>query len=370
MRFTRRLADWLTRSDQQVPPRKPLTPPSRDNAAGPGDPLTLIPVWRALQVITGALGQLPLVVERQGKIVTGSQVPAHIRRPDPDLDRSDWIEQATLSLAMDGNLFIRRITGPDGALLAARILPPTEVTITRDQHGRPRYHHNGTEYGPAEVNHQALLRTPGALRGLGPIQAARHEVAAATDVRDFATQWFRGTGQPTGLLAAKGIKTKDEAKAIRDRWNEAAADPDNPSGIRVIGGDTSYTPLLLNPEDAQWLEVRQFTVTDFARLFGIPSSLMLAAVEGTSQTYANVEQEWIAFVRFTLMSYVRKIEEALTALTPLGQTVRFRLDVLQRTDTKGRYDAYAVALAGGWLTLDEVRDLESLPALDKEPSHA
>ncbi len=360
---TRAETDAVVASPSEVPQRT-IWPPTDRLGAEPRDPLSLIPIWRALQVLTTSAGQLPLTVQRQGQTVSGSRVPAHIRRPDPDMDRSDWIEQSVLSLAMDGNLFIERISGPTGDLLAARILPPAEVTITRNPRtNRIRYHHRGRELTSADLNHQTLMRLPGQLRGLGPIQAARHEITAAGDVANFAQNWFRDTGQPSGLLTAKAIRTEEQVQAIKDTWNRAARDPDNPSGIRVIGGDLTYSPLTLKPEDAQWLEVRRFTVTDFARLFGIPTSLMLASLDGNSLTYANVEQEWLSFVRFTLMSYLRKIEEAMTELSPLGQTVRFNLEGLLRSDTKSRYDAYAVALQNGWMTVDEVRDIEDLPPL-------
>lgn len=348
-------------------PQVPIWPPRDRWDTNETDPLTLVPVYRALQVLTTAAAQLPLVIERQGRTITGAAVTGIARRPDPELDRSDWIEQAVLSLALNGNLFIRRLHGPDKAIVGARILPPLEVTVTRHpSSGRIQYHHQGETIPANEVNHQTLMRIPGQLRGLGPIAAARAELTAAADVREYATNWFRGTGYPSGLLTTKSSKTKEEAEAIRQRWNEAAADPNNPSGIRVIGGDTTYTPLLLDPEDAQWLEVRQFSVTDFARLFGIPASLMLAAVDGTSMTYSNVTQEWLAFVRFTLSTYTRKIEEALTELAPLGQTIRFNFEGLLRADTVARYDSYAVAIGARFMTPDEARAIEGLPPLTPE----
>lgn len=343
--------------------------PARDTLADATDEqaLGVVSVYRALQILTTSAGQLPLRLERQGEVVTDGRLPKLVRKPDPEMDRSDWIEQAVLSLALSGNLFLRKVTDRNGSLIAARILPPAEVAITRNPKTRVvHYHHRGEKLTAADVHHQTLMRLPGKDRGLGPIQAARNEIGSAVDVRDYATNWFHGSGQPTGLLVSKGAKTAEEAKAQRDRWNEAAADEHNPTGVRVIGGDTEYHPLLLSPEDAQWLEVRQFSVTEFARLFGIPSTLMLAAVEGTAMTYSNVEQEWLAFTRFTLMQYLRKIEEALTEISPLGQTIRVDVDVLLRSDTKSRYDAHRVGLEAGFLTLDEVREIENLPPLTDE----
>ena len=90
---------------------------------------------------------------------------------------------------------------------------------------------------------------------------------------------------------------------------------------------------------------------------------MLTAIDGNSMTYSNVEQEWLGFVRFGLMSYLRRIEEAFTSITPRGQTVRFNVEALLRSDTKSRYDAHNIALSAGFLTVNEVRKIENLPPI-------
>lgn len=83
-------------------------------------------------------------------------------------------------------------------------------------------------------------------------------------------------------------------------------------------------------------------------------------------TYSNIEQDWIGFVRFTLTKYLRKIEEALTTFTPRGQTVRFQISALLRSDTLTRYQAHQIALSAGFMTLNEVRAIESLPPLENQ----
>ena len=93
---------------------------------------------------------------------------------------------------------------------------------------------------------------------------------------------------------------------------------------------------------------------------------MLAAPSGGSMTYSNVEQDWISFVRFSLMYYLRPIEVSAIRRCSERQTVRFNLEGLLRSDTKTRYDAYAVALSTGFMTVDEVRALEGRDPLITE----
>lgn len=375
-----RATETTTTEDAPARELNVVTAPVRDRGtalAGEGA-VALVPVYRAVQVLTTAAAQLPIVVERAGRALTGREVPALVRKPQTDLDRSEWLEQCVLSLALHGELFLHRIRDhATGEILELRVLPAPEVTVTEDPKLPPAsphritYHHQGRKYNRNDVGHQALMRLPGKLHGLGPIQAARAELLGALDVRDYSAQFFDTTGEPAGILTAPGAIGAKDARHNRRAWN--GQDPetgeplpleDNPSRVRVLGNGMTYTPLRLSPADAQWLESRKFSTTEIARLFGVPSSLMLAPTDGTSMTYQNTEQEWIGFVRFTLMAYLRKIEEALTALTPLGQVVRFNLEGLLRTDTASRYAAHASALGpDGFLTVDEVRHVEGLPPL-------
>lgn len=154
--------------------------------------------------------------------------------------------------------------------------------------------------------------------------------------------------------------SRDAAEEARQRWE---ATQGGRRGVAVLTGGITYKPVLITPEEAQFIESQQFSVTSLARLFGIPANLMLAAVEGTSNTYSNVAQADLTFVRWTLSKYIREIEAAFSALLPRGQRARFNLDALLRPDTLSRYQAHRVAIASGFLTVDEVRAIEGLPPL-------
>lgn len=350
-----------------------VQPPLRRDA-GPvliGDAMTVPAVYRALQLLTTAAAQLPLVVERQGKTLTGPDVPPLVRRPSLDMSRSDWIEQVVMSLAVAGNAFLHKETAPSSReILTLAVWNPHDVGVWRDhKSGRVRYTYRGRDYDRADVAHLHLQRIPGSLRGLGPIQAAQQTMRGTVDLREHMSRWFTDSGQPTGILTSDQVLSSDDARRARNAWNGLDGDgnpldqAENPSGVKVLGKGTTYSPILLNPKDALWLDAQAFSTLEIARLFGVPSSLMLAAVEGNSQTYSNVEQEWIAFVRFGLMTYLRKIEEALTEMSPAGQKVRFNLEGLLRSDTKTRYQAHALAIGNGFMTDDEVRAIEGLPPL-------
>lgn len=341
-----------------------IMPPSRAAAAGVNaeDAASLSTVYRALQVMATAASQISYHLERGGKRVAAASVPSLLKLPCLDMSRSDFVEQTVLSLLTAGNAYWLKNLGPDGAILDLTPLNPHDVRPAKDpQSGRIVYHFAGKQYGKDRMVHLAVMKLPGRLTGLGPIQAAQIELRGALELRDYAALWFSEGKIPSGILTTDQALDAATAKQWREAWNGTDTNPvDNPSGVRVLGKGATYEPLMLKPADAQWLESQQFTTTQLARLFGAPASLMLAAVEGSAMTYSNVEQDWIAFVRFTLAGYLRKIEEALTDLTARGQEVRFNYEALLRTDTKTRYEAHQIALNAGFMTPDEVRAIEGL----------
>jgi len=350
-----------------------VIPPSRERASAAvsaRDAVGLTSVYRAFDILTTAALQISFDSIRNGEALPSLDTPAILRRPDITTDRESFIEQTVLALASEGNAYWRKLRGSNSEVIALQPLNPHEVLPQQDARTkRISYHHKGEAIPASDIEHLYRMKLPGQLRGIGPIQAARLSIRGALETQQYANTVFDGSGQPSGILTSEQQLTSAETTTARNRWNgldddgEPLPTTSNPSGVKVLGKGLNYKPILISPKDAQWVEAQQFSVTEVARLFGIPASLLLAAVEGSSTTYSNVEQDWLAFSRFTLMGYLRKIELAFTRLIPNGQTARANLEALLRPDTTTRYAAHGQALSDKWMTVDEVRAIEKLPEL-------
>lgn len=362
--------------------------PDRATSVTPETALSLSTVYRGIQIHATAAFQLSIRVEDED---TGVAIatPSIAARPCTDMHRPAWIEHNINSLYLDGNAFwlIERFgegTRRPGTVSNIIPLNPHEVTVKVDRlaNGREKitYYHLGRKLN-AEIKHLKLLRIPGLHRGLGPIQAAQIELRGALDARDYGALWLNDANMPDGILTTDQILAPGDTEKYKHVWygrnmdgtaktpaeNEVAFGPNE--RLRVLGHGLKYQPLLLKPSDVQFLETQQFTTTQIARLLGTPASLLLAAVEGNSQTYSNIEQDWIGYLRFSLMKPLREIEEALSELLPRSNRARFNTDALLRTDTKTRYEAHNLALDGGWKTKSEIRQLEGLtpmPGIDDQ----
>jgi HK97 family phage portal protein len=368
-----KMADWLwgteTRSD--IPPatnsgdnHTARTAPPRDIAplgVNAAEAVTLSTVYAAITLITNAMKQCSLDVYRNDAKVTA---PLFIRQPNTDMSQRQFIELLVASLATDGNAFVKVDRGPTGTVLNLSALDPRAVQVQLDpKTGAVTGYLAGTTTLRAdEVKHLKLFRRPGEAKGLGPIAAAARDIRSAIDTRDFASDIFRNSGVPTrGFLKSDQALSAEQAGQVRDSWTDAAGDP---YGVPVLGSGFDYRSVAISPKDAQWLESQRFSTTGIARIFHIPANLLLADIEGTSQTYTNVSQSWVEFSRFGLAPFLLEIEDALSSLIPGGAVVRFNLEALLRADAQTRYTTYQLALSSGWLTKNEVRAIEGLDPID------
>lgn len=364
-----RLFDWYTgagipsetRSDEPLPsdPSTAITPPPRKiirETVTTDEALSLSMVYRAIQIISVSAKQISFDAYRDGTEL--SPQPAIVRQPNIDSPRSAFIEETTTSLAVSGNAYWLIDRDASGRVSNLSVLDPHFMTIEATNWGTVTgYFYKGKEFSRDAIKHLKLTRFPGHVKGLGPIQAAQRELRGALDTRDYSANWFQDSGVPSGVLSSDQHLNPEQAEAYRTRWHETNGATRD---VAVLGAGLSYAPVFLDPEDAQWIQARQYDTTSIARMFGVPSSLMLATVEGNSQTYSNVEQDWLSYTRYALISYLNEIEDAMSDLLPRGQRVRFNIEALLRADTASRYAAHAVALSSGFMSKNEVRDIEGL----------
>jgi HK97 family phage portal protein len=335
-----------------------LPPRNATSGVTTSDALSLASVYRSVSIISTAMKQLGIHAYRDD--VKVSPTPLWIRQPDPKKTRENWMEQTVNSLALAGNAYWLISRNPRNETVGLEVLNPFDIMINTDDYGNAVYYtYRGIiKYSLDQIQHLALMRVPGNVYGLGPIQAAQKELLNARDTRDYASTWFDSGGVPSGVLKSDQMLSPDAASAAKEAWNALGS-----GGTVVLGNGLSYQSMYLNPRDAQFIEAQSWNVQQIGRLFGIPANMLMASVDGNSMTYTNMEQEQMAFVRYTLSQYIVEIESAMSFLAVRGIEVKINVDSLLRSDTLTRYQAHAIALDPntGWMTKDEVRSIEDLP---------
>lgn len=320
-------------------------------------------VYRSAQIIA-TMGSKPVVNAWRGVELVERQ-PTVIRKPDPWRPRRSWSMRALTSAFSDGNIFLRNHFDPLATdrktVVAAPVMNPFSVTIRRDKAGRKVYDHRRADgqtevLSSEEVTHIWLNEFPGFNRGLSPITACRLSLAGAIDTRDYASSFFDTGAIPPGVLTSDQPIDAATATAYQDRWHTGQADK-----IKVMGKGLKFEPILISPEDAQWIEAQKFNVLDMARMTGIPPIMLAAAIDGSSLTYQNL-QDVTEHLVTTLLEpvYLDPIAAALTELVPAGQEVRHDYSGMLRRDDKTRMETHKTAVEVGIYSAQEAREFEGI----------
>jgi HK97 family phage portal protein len=370
-----RLGQMLSETSPETGPSEQFAadvrPPSRQTAARVTveRALGLPAFYRGVEILAGVASGLAIDAVRGGAIVTPT--PSLIAKPDPWREREDWIERYVVSMVCDGNTFLRKLRSGT-SVYATEILNPflTHVRWTKGIKSYTTFDHRLGRFidlADADVYHSWGLQIPGRTRGLGPIEANRISLGGHLDVRDFAAEWFQKSDVPSGILSSDQALDPASVAMYRKIWHDPAVFDDQPDAatlnrrlgpeIRVLGKGLNYVPIMLKPADAQWIEAQNFGVLDIARMLGLPADWLHAAVESKSLTYKSLEMLDTQTMRITFRpKYLSKIERALTAVSPIGQSAQFDLSEWLRPDAETQARIDRIYLDTGVVSEQDVRD--------------
>ena len=259
-------------------------------------------------------------------------------------------------------------------------LMPDRVTVDRDSQGRLyyRYYKSSDDapevgkakqadivFAPTDILHVLGLGYDG-LVGYSPIAMAKNAVGLAMAAEEYGAKFFANGAAPSGVLEHPG--TIKDPERIRQSWQSTFGGSSNSNKIAVLEEGLKYTPIAISPEQAQFLETRKFQINEIARIFRVPPH-MLADLEKSS--FSNIEQQSLEFVKYTLDPWVIRWEQAMNKSLLLDSEKRtvftkFNVDGLLRGDYASRMTGYATARQNGWMSANDIRELENLDRIPAE----
>lgn len=330
--------------------------------------------WRAANLIADLLGSVPWDAYRQygGRpLEVLEPTPPLLEQPNPPDTRMTTFSSLALDYLWEGNAVgVYAARNAQGWPTAVIPVPASMVGVRRITEpgmsqipvGELEYSIGTLRLSAYDVLHVKGPCEPGALRGMGILEAHLSTLNLAHEQNRQARSLSRH-GVPTGFLKSDNADlTEDEAKKLKARWLESQRD----RTIAVLNSTTTFEPLSWNPEELQLVEARRFSLTDFELIFGLPVG-WLGGMNSARQ-YSNIEQDAVNLLKFTLGGPLARFEQALSLAFPRGTTVKANLDAILRADTLTRYQAHAIGLDKGFLTLPEVREMENRPPLPEPPT--
>ena len=346
-------------------------------------------VYCCVRILSEAVASLPLQFYRYtddgGKEKAVDHPLYFLLHDEPNPEMTSFIFRETLMthLLLWGNAYSQIIRNGKGEVVALYPLMPDRMKVDRDEHGRLYYEYTvydsddvdgrkGTDKVGRTVRLQPhdVLHIPGlgfdGLVGYSPIAMAKNAIGLAIATEEYGSKFFANGAAPSGVLEHPGT-IKDPSK-VRESWQATFGGSGNANKIAVLEEGMKYTPISISPEQAQFLETRKFQIDEIARIFRVPPH-MIGDLEKSS--FNNIEQQSLEFVKYTLDPWVSRWEQAMVRalLTPDEKKkyfFKFNVDGLLRGDYQSRMNGYATARQNGWMSANDIRELENLDRIPAE----
>lgn len=340
-------------------------------------------VYSCVRILSEAVASLPLQFYRYtsdgGKEKATDRPLYFLLHDEPNPEMTSFIFRETLMthLLLWGNAYAQIIRNGKGEVVALYPLMPDRMTVDRDEHGKLYYEYtvldaddvNGrrgtnkvgrtVKLKPYEVLHIPGLGFDG-LVGYSPIAMAKNAIGLAIAAEEYGSTFFANGAQPSGVLEHPG--TLQDPGKIRDSWQSTFGGSGNANKIAVLEEGMKYAPISIPPDQAQFLETRKFQIDEIARIFRVPPH-MVGDLDKSS--FSNIEQQSLEFVKYTLDPWVCRWEQAMVKVLLKPEEKRdyffkFNVDGLLRGDYESRMNGYAIARQNGWMSANDIRELENL----------
>lgn len=340
-------------------------------------------VYACVRILSETIASLPLHVYRYtegGKAKDTEHVLYTLLHDEPNPDMTSFVFRETLMshLLIWGNAYAQILRDRSGQVIGLYPLLPDQMSVHRSEKGKLYYVYNRyeednpnfQEKGSIVLSQEEVLHIPGlgfdGLIGYSPIALAKNAVGMTLACEEYGASFFGNGANPGGVLEHPGI-LKDPGK-VRDSWNAVYQGTRNAHKVAVLEEGMSYKQIGIPPEEAQFLETRKFQINEIARLFRIPPH-MVGDLEKSS--FSNIEQQSLEFVKYTLDPWVVRFEQALKKSLLLPEEkkthfIKFNVDGLLRGDYQSRMNGYAIGRQNGWLSTNDIRELEELNPIPPE----
>ena len=342
--------------------------------------LQITAVWSCVKVISETIASLPISlyekdIKNKKSVLFGNPLHTLVGEQPSSLYNSfNFFEKCLIDLCLDGNFYayIERNNGG----LPTQIIPiqceDVDVYVSPD--GREVYYQitqNTVIPYPitGKVGANNMLHIKGlscdGIVGKAPIQSAAESLGVSLSIEKFAGSFFKNGASIGGILKHPGTLKPETAKRLRAAWNQTYSGSINAGKTAILEEGMDFIPRMIPNNQAQFLETRQYQVSDIARIFRVPNHMIN---DLSKISYSSIEAQQIDFVVHTITPWIKRIETALNQkLIPVKQKgkqyFKFNLNALLRGDSKTRADYYRTLVNIGVLSPDEVRQFEDLNSM-------
>lgn len=339
----------------------------RTGAVTPATAESISSVYAAVDSIASTIASLPLFLFRRtedGREKADGHPLYRVLhdQPNPRQTALEFRETMTAHMLLRGNAYAKVIRGHDGQVRELWPLHPDRVRVIELPNDRIAYEHTTRDGQVQRLTEDDVFvlrhRSDDGITGVSPIARARGVIELAAAEQQHGVSTFENGAKLLGVLKTPATISREQQMKLTESWKAFKA-----GSTPILPADLDYKPISMTLEDAEWIAARQFSVEEIARLFRVPPVLIGDLRHANYSNSVEMNRWFLTHgLRRHLVAWEQGIHRQL--LSEAGRRsyfVEHSVEGMLRGDSTTRAGFYKSGIEAGWLTVDEVRDLENLP---------
>jgi HK97 family phage portal protein len=339
-------------------------------------------VYACVSAIASDVAKLPFCVFKRLKGGGKERVTKHPvyrlihDQPNPLMTAMDWRRAGTAHTLSWGNGFSLIERNGNGEVIGLWPLRPDRLKVYRVDERTLGYVYQwqpseGAAFVEIPYKQEDILHIPGlgfdGILGYDVISYARQSIGAVLGAERFGATFWGNGARPGGVLEHPQKLSDEAGKRLRESWNAMHGGPDNQNKVAILEEGMKYNPFTIAPENGQFIETRQFSVSEICRWFRMPPRKVGDTTR--AQGWSTLEASNTEYVQDTLLPWLKTWEQRVN-MRLFREDERDTLfaehvvEGLLRADTASRATFYNSAITTGWMTRNEAREMENLPPLE------
>jgi HK97 family phage portal protein len=333
-------------------------------------------VWRAVSLVAGTIGGLPMPTFRQLDDGTRQTVTSFLddrpAGPAYDLTPFEWKETIGAHLLLWGNAYLVHLVNEGGGLVGAVPFHPGGVLVDWERiegraTGRKTFQVSDVDGGTHVLTADQVTHIPGlcfdGLRGYSVLDVARNSLGKSIAADRAAARSYGNGALMGGLVTPDDDATQFDGQAVKDELNRVTAGWEHAGQLAVLNRKLKVQPWTMSMVDAQFIESRQFEVTEIGRWFGVaPHLLMDPGAVSTWGTGVEIMNRGLA--RYTLRNWTGRMEPRISRMLSRPRYVEFDYSGLVKPAAEVDIPLQISLVDAGLITANEARRRLGLDQVD------
>jgi HK97 family phage portal protein len=329
-----------------------------------------------IRVISDAVSSLPLHVYE--RLANGGKAKAPANpvyrllhmQPNPWQTAQEFRDWMTGMYLHYGASYAEIRPGARGAISELWPLHSSRMEAERLEDGRLRYRYKEptgkiTTYSQDQI-FALRFTTEDGIRAIPTYKIFQNAIGLAQALEAHGSTYFGNGARPGIVLESDNPIPPEASERLREQWERMHRGPDRAFRTAVLPNGVKAHELSGSNEAAQFLETRQYQVIEICRAFRVPPHMIQ---DLTRSTYSNIEVQGTEFVQHCLLPHLKRWEAAISRDLIVDDETYFAehsVSGLLRGDHASRSAYYVSALQNGWMTVNEIRELENLNPIGPE----